>query len=145
MKVRKIDLNSKMASGIIRDTSGPKTPLSYRERLRISDNTDNSNQKTKVSQIITRTNSSNNLSRTDLIHSSHSRRNNETGNTPNSKSPGKPASSRLSPVNRNKLSSPPLDIREEKIKEAKIRLAKGYYSRAEVYSKVADRIINILI
>jgi hypothetical protein len=36
-------------------------------------------------------------------------------------------------------------IREEKIKEAKIKLAQGYYSRAEVYSKVAERIIDIFI
>ena len=37
------------------------------------------------------------------------------------------------------------DIREERIKEAKIKLSQGYYTKAEVYSKVAERIIDILI
>jgi hypothetical protein len=145
MKVRKTELNLKMASDIIRDISSPKASLPYRESLRISGDTDNLNQKTNVNQIITQTTSSDNQSRTDLIHSSYSKRNIGTGDTHNLKSPGKPTSSRLSPVNTNKSSSPPLDIREEKIKEAKIRLAKGYYSRVEVYSKVAERIIDTLI
>jgi len=57
----------------------------------------------------------------------------------------KPNLRELSAPGKNRIVSSTPDVRQEKIMEVKKKLAQGYYSRIEVYTKVADKILDILI
>jgi len=140
MKVQKIGLNFKIGSAKSKDISNSKE-----DELYISRNTKELQAKSEINQIYTNPGIASNLPQINLLNPAYSKQKLETRNINNLKNFRKSTPPGLSSTNTDKKSHFTLDIREEKIKEAKIRLAQGYYSRTEVYSKVAERIIDVLI
>ena len=145
MKVQKIGLNFKINSAKGKDISSSKALSRKEDELHISRDARDLQDKSKINQTCIGPCLASNLSNVDKLNFTYSKQKIETKNTNNLKSSQKLTSSGSVPVDTGKTPAFTLDIREEKIKEAKIKLAQGYYSRAEVYSKVAERIIDILI
>ena len=145
MKVQKIGLNFKINSAKGKDISSSKALSHKEDELPISRDARDLQAKSKINQTCIGPCLASNLSNVNKLNLTYSKQKNETRNINNLKSSRRQMPSNLTHIDTGKTPAFTLDIREEKIKEAKIRLAQGYYSRAEVYSKVAERIIDILI
>ena len=145
MKVQKIGLNFKINSAKGKDFSSSKALSRKEDDQRKTRNVRDLQSKSNTNQIRNGTGTTSNLSNVNKLKFTYSKQKIETRNIDNLKSSRRLMPLSLTHIDTGKTPAFTLDIREEKIKEAKIKLAQGYYSRAEVYSKVAERIIDILI
>ncbi|HEX9912737.1 MAG TPA: hypothetical protein VGB01_05770 [candidate division Zixibacteria bacterium] len=145
MKAHKIGLNFKINPVKGKDISSSKALSRKEDDQRKTRNIRDLQPKSNTNQIRSETDKANNLTNVNKLKFSCSKQKTENRNFDNLKNPRRFMPSNLTHIDTGKTSASTLDIREEKIKEAKIRLAQGYYSRAKVYSKVAERIIDILI
>ena len=145
MKIQKISINLKIAAAKLKDISSSKASSPNEGGFKLSRNVKSSRPQSEVNPISTPPGLLANLSRSNPVRVGYSKQNIQTKKIDTLKSLRKSTYSELSSVNADKTSHFPLDIRKEKIEEAKIKLAKGYYSKAEVYSRIAERLIDTLI
>jgi hypothetical protein len=142
MKIQKVGLNFKIASSKIKDISSSKVvPLDNAE-LSTSKNIKGLQAKSDINQIHAQIRTNANSPRINLLNSVYSRQEIQGKKIDDLR---KPDLRELSAPDKNKIVSTPPDVRQEKILEVKKKLAQGYYSRIEVYSKIADKILDILI
>jgi hypothetical protein len=142
MKIQKVGLNFKIASSKIKDISSSKVvPLDNAE-LSTSKNIKGLQAKSDINQIHAQIRTNANSPRINLLNSVYSRQEIQGKKIDDLR---KPDLRELSTPDKNKIVSTPPDVRQEKILEVKKKLAQGYYSRIEVYSKIADKILDILI
>jgi hypothetical protein len=142
MKIQKVGLNFKITSNRIKDLSSSKVVPSDKADLPTSKDVKGLQVRTDIDQIHTQTGVKANSPRINLLNSVYSRHEIQGKKIDNLK---KPTLQELSPPGKDKIISSSADVRQEKIIEVKKKLAQGYYSRIEVYSKVADKILDILI
>jgi len=142
MKIQKIGLNLKITSNRIKDLSSSKVVPSDKAELPTSKNIKGLQAKSDSSQVYTQTGVKANPPRINLLNSVYSRQEIQGKKIDNLKNS---ALRELSTPDKNRIISSTADVRQEKIIEVKKKLAQGYYSRIEVYSKVADKILDILI
>ncbi len=145
MKIQKISLNFKIAAAKLKEISSSKAYPPNEAGLKPSGDVKNPLPQSEVKPVTTYPGSLANLSRANPVGVGYSKQNIGTRKIDNLKNLRKATYSKLSSVNADRTSRFPLDIREDKVKEAKIKLANGYYSKAEVYSKIAERLIDTLI
>jgi len=144
MKVQKIGLNFKINSAKGKDISNSKALSCKEDGLRNTRNIRDLQSKSDTNQTRNDTGKTNNLTKLNKLKFRCSKQKTENRNIDNLKNSRRFKPSNITHIDTCKTPALTLDIREEKIKEAKIKLAQGYYSRAKVYSKVAERIIDIL-
>jgi len=142
MKIQKVGLNFKIAANRIKELSSSKVVPADKAELTTSKNVKGLQAKSDISQVYTHTGVNVNSPRINLLNSVYSRHEIQGKKIDNLK---KPSLQELSPPGKDKIISSTADVRQEKIIEVKKKLAQGYYSRIEVYSKVADKILDILI
>jgi hypothetical protein len=144
MKVQKKGLNFKINSARGKDPSSSKA-LSHKEKERRKTRYNKDLRSISgTNQIRNGAGTESNLSNANKLKLAHSRQKIVTRDSDNLKNSRRLVPISLTHIATGKTSALAFGIREEKIKEAKIRLAQGYYSRAKVYSKVAERIMDIL-
>jgi hypothetical protein len=145
MKIQKAGLNFKIKPVKGKDITSSKV-LSFKENgLRNTRNIRNLQPKSNTNQFRNSRGKANNLTDVNKLKFSCSKQKSENRNFDNLKNSRRIMTSNLTHIDTGKTPASTSDIREERIKEAKIRLAQGYYSRAMVYSKVAERIMDILL
>lgn len=144
MKVQKISLSFKIGPAKIRDIPGSKFISANDDEMCISRYINKLQSKSGINRAYSNRGTDAAVSRTDFLNPAYSKKNNHK-NINRLKNFPKKASPRLSSAIKDKSKDIPSGIRQEKIKKAKTRLARGYYSRSEVYAKVADQIIDTLI
>jgi len=142
MKIQKVGLNFKIASNRVKDLSSSKVGPSDKAELPTSKNVKGLQAKSDINQVYAQTGFRVNSPRINLLNSVYSRQEIQGKKIDNLK---KSTLQELSPPGKDKIISSTADVRQEKIIEVKKKLAQGYYSRIEVYSKVADKILDILI
>jgi hypothetical protein len=142
MKIQKVGLNFKNASSRIKDISSSKVIPPDKAELSTPENVKGLQAKSDINQVNAQTGVKVNSPRINLLNSVYSRQEIQGKKIENLK---KSTLQELSPPGKDKIISPTADVRQEKIIEVKKKLAQGYYSRIEVYSKVADKILDILI
>jgi hypothetical protein len=142
MKIHKVGLNLKIASSKIKDISSSKVVPSDQTELSTSKSIKGLQVKTDINQINTETGIKINSPRINLLNSVYSRQEIQGKKIDNLR---KSTLRELSTPDKDRIVSSTPDVRQEKIIEVKKKLAQGYYSRIEVYSKVADKILDILI
>lgn len=145
MKIQKISLNFKIAAAKLKEISSSKASSPNEVGLKLSRDVKEPHPQSEVKPVVTHPGSLASLSRTNQVGIGYSKQNIGTKKIDSLKNLRKATYSKLLSVNADKTSHFPLDIREEKVKEAKIKLAKGYYSKAEVYSRIAEKLIDTLI
>ncbi len=142
MKIQKVGLNFKIASSRIKDVSSSEIFPPDKTELPISKNIKDLQVKSDVNQIYAQTGANINSPRINLLNSVYSKQEIQSKKIDNLK---KSNLQELSTPDKNRIMSSASDVRQDKIMEVKKKLAQGYYSRIEVYSKVADKILDILI
>lgn len=142
MKIHKVGLNLKIASSKIKDISSSRVVPSDQTELSTSKSIKGLQVKTDINQVNAQTGFKVNSPRINLLNSVYSRQEIQGKKIDNLK---KSTLHEVSPPGKDKIISSTADVRQEKIIEVKKKLAQGYYSRIEVYSKVADKILDILI
>ena len=142
MKIQKVGLNFKIASNRVKDISSSKVVPPDKAELSTPKNVKGLQARTDIDQIHTQTGVKANSPRINLLNSVYSRHEIQSKKIDNLK---KSTLHEVSPPGKDKIISSTADVRQEKIIEVKKKLAQGYYSRIEVYSKVADKILDILI
>ncbi len=145
MKVHKIGLNFKINSAKGKDLSNSKALSRKENDQRKTRNVKDLQSISNTNQICNGTGTASNLSNVNKLKFTYSKQKIETRNVNNLKSSRRLMPSSLTHIDTGKTPAFTSDIREERIKEAKIKLSQGYYTKTEVYSKVAERIIDILI
>ncbi|HVP36659.1 MAG TPA: hypothetical protein VMT04_06645 [Terriglobales bacterium] len=140
MKIQKVGLNLKITADRIKDISGSKVVPQDGTVPATSKNINALQPNPDVSQVNARTRI--NSPKMNLVNSIYSRQEIQGKKIDNLR---KSNLRELSAPDKNRLVSSVPDVRQEKILEVRKRLAEGYYSRIEVYSKVADKILDILI
>ena len=142
MKIQKVGLNFKIASNRVKDISSSKVVPPDKAELSTPKNVKELQAKSDINQVYAQTGFKVNSPRINLLNSVYSRQEIQGKKIDNLK---KSTLQELSPPGKDKIISSTADVRQEKIIEVKKKLAQGYYSRIEVYSKVADKILDILI
>jgi hypothetical protein len=142
MKIQKVGLNFKIASNRVKNISSSKVIPPDKAELSTPKNVKGLQAKSDINQVYAQTGFKVNSPRINLLNSVYSRQEIQGKKINDLK---KSTINGLSPAGKDRVISSASDVRQEKIKEAKIKLAQGYYSRIEVYSKVADKILDILI
>ncbi len=141
MKIQKIGLNLKIGATKTKDVTSPRLVAPPGDQLSISKDAKRLQPKQGINQTYG-SSSTSGSPQINLLNSVYSRQKIQASKVTDLK---KPASRDITSLESDKTVSASADVRQEKIKEAKLKLAQGYYSRAEVYSKVAERILDILI
>ena len=145
MKVQKIGLNYKINSAKGKDLPSSKALSRKEDDRRKTGTVKDLQSRSNTSQIRNGTGTESSLSNVNKLKFTYSKQKIESRNINNLKSSRRLMPSSLTHIDTGKTPAFTSDIREERIKEAKIKLSQGYYTKAEVYSKVAERIIEILI
>lgn len=142
MKIQKVGLNFKIASNRVKDISSSKVVPPDKAELSTPKNVKGLQAKSDINQVNAQTGVKTNSPRINLLNSVYSKQEIQGKKINDLK---KSALQELTTPDKNRIISSTSDIRQEKIVEVKKKLAQGYYSRIEVYSKVADKILDILI
>jgi len=142
MKIQKVGLKFKIAPTRIKDISSSKVVPIDQPELSTTKNIKGLQAKSDINQINAETGIKINSPRINLLNSVYSRQEIQGKKIANLR---KSNLRELSALDKNRIVSSTPDVRQEKIVEVKKKLAQGYYSRIEVYSKVADKILDILI
>lgn len=142
MKIQKVGLNFKIASSKIKDISSSKVVPRDQTGLPTSKNIKDLGAKSDINQVNPGIRLKTGSPKINLLNSVYSRREIQSKKVDNLRNSNL---KELSGPDKNSIISSAPDVRQEKILEVKKKLAEGYYSRIEVYSKVADRILDILI
>jgi len=142
MKIQKVGLNLKISSSRIKDISSSKVIPPEQTGLPTSKTIKGLESKPDVNQVYGQPGANVNSPRINLLNSVYSKQEIQSRKIDNLR---KSNLQEISTPDKNGIVSSAADVRQDKIMEVKKKLAQGYYSRIEVYSKIADRILDILI
>ena len=145
MKVQKIDKNFKTCRSNTKKISNSKARISKRSVLPISNGCSKLQVGNSRRQAVLRNRTSGLSSRMNLLNPFYSKKKKERKNIGSFESFSTKNIKKTYSVDKGKTVHLCSVIREERIKDAKTKLAHGYYSKNEVYSKLAEKIIDILI